>query len=157
MGSATAILVGQSLGANKLDEAMDRAWKLVAFSIFISLCSGLMLQIAAPLVPHLYRTEVHVRQLATSLLRIYAVCMPLFAYCNCAYFILRSGGKVLLTFLFDSGYTWLVAVPIARCLVQLTGASVLTIYLCVQLADIIKVTAGYILIKKGIWLNNMVG
>ena len=96
------------------------------------------------------------RHLATNLLRIYAVSMPLMAFANSAYFTLRSGGKVLLTFLFDSGYTWVVAVPIAWCLVHLTSAGVLTIYLCVQMADIIKVTAGYILIKKGIWLNNMV-
>jgi len=156
MGSATAILVGQSLGANRLDQAMERAWKLLAFSIFISLCSGLLLQIAAPLIPRVYRTEDHVRQLATGLLRIYGFSMPLMAFANSSYFTLRSGGKVLITFLFDSGYTWAVAVPFAWCLVHLTGMNVLAIYLCVQLADIIKVTAGHILIKKGVWLNNMV-
>lgn len=156
MGSATAIMVGQSLGANRLDEAMDRAWKLLAFSIFISLLSGLLLQIAAPLIPRLYRTEPAVRVLASRLLRIYALSMPLMSYANSAYFTLRSGGKVLMTFLFDSGYTWVVAVPLAWCLVHFTGMNVLTIYLCVQLSDLIKVTVGHILIKKGIWLNNMV-
>ena len=156
MGSATAILVGQSLGANRLDEAMERAWKLLAFSILISLCSGLLLQIAAPMIPRVYRTEDHVRQLATGLLRIYGVSMPLMAFANSSYFTLRSGGKVLMTFLFDSGYTWAVAVPLAWCLVHLTNMNVLMIYLCVQLADIIKVSAGHILIKKGVWLNNMV-
>ena len=157
MGSATAIIVGQSLGANDLDGAKAKAWKLVAFSIFLSLIGALMMTAASPLIPQLYRTEAHVRELATSLLRIYALCMPMFAYCNCTYFILRSGGKVLLTFLFDCGYTWLVAVPLAWCLVHLTGMNVLMIYLCVQLSDFIKVAFGYLLIKKGVWLNNMVG
>ena len=157
MGSATAIIVGQSLGANDLDGAKAKAWKLVAFSIFLSLIGALMMTAASPFIPQLYRTEAHVRELATSLLRIYALCMPMFAYCNCTYFILRSGGKVLLTFLFDCGYTWLVAVPLAWCLVHLTGMNVLMIYLCVQLSDFIKVAFGHLLIKKGVWLNNMVG
>ena len=156
MGSATAIIVGQSLGANDLEGARAQAWKLIAFSLFLSACTGVLMTIAAPMIPHLYKTEAHVRQLAATLLTIYACCMPLFSYANSAYFILRSGGKVLMTFLFDSGFTWAVAVPFAWCLVHLTGMDVRMIYLCVQLADIIKVSAGHILIKKGIWLNNMV-
>ena len=157
MGSATAILVGQSLGGNRLDEAKQRAWQLLALSIFISMCSGLLMQIAAPLIPQLYRTETHVRGLAASLLRIYGLCMPLMAFANCAYFTLSSGGKVLMTFMFDAGHTWAVAVPLAWCLVHLTGMDILAIYLCIQLADIVKVTIGYILIKKGIWVHNIVG
>lgn len=156
MGTATAILVGQSLGGNKLDEAMDRAWKLIAFSLFLSVGVGLLLATGSSLFPRLYRTEEHVRKLAASILRVYALSMPLMSYANSAYFTLRSGGKVLMTFLFDSGYTWVIAVPLAWCLVHLTSMNILLIILCVQLADIIKITAGHILIKKGIWLNNMV-
>ena len=36
MGSATAIIVGQSLGANDMARAKDQAWKLIAFSLFLS-------------------------------------------------------------------------------------------------------------------------
>ena len=97
------------------------------------------------------------RNLAASLLRIYGLCMPLMAFANCAYFTLRSGGKVLMTFMFDDGHTWAVAVPLAWSLVHLTGMDILAIYLCIQLADIVKVTIGYILIKKGIWVHNIVG
>ncbi|MBR1561361.1 MAG: MATE family efflux transporter [Clostridia bacterium] len=156
MGTATAIIVGQSLGANDLDTARDRAWKLIAFSIFLSLCGGALMLLASPLVPRVYRTEPEVRRLATHLLMVYSLCMPLFSYCNSAYFILRSGGKTMITFFFDSGYTWVVAVPLAWCLVRLTTLDVRAVYLLVQLADIIKVVFGHFLIARGSWLNNMV-
>ena len=78
------------------------------------------------------------------------------SFCNSAYFILRSGGKTGITFLFDCGYTWCIAVPIAWCLVHLTGMSVVIIYLCVQLGDIVKCLLGYILLRRGSWMNNMV-
>lgn len=156
MGSATAIIVGQSLGANRLEEAKDRAWKLLAFSLFMSACAGLLLLIAAPFIPRLYRTEEDVRALATQLIIIYAVCTPLFAHCNSAYFTLRSGGKTLVTFAFDSGYTWVVAVPLAWLLTHLTALDIRMVYLLVQLADIVKVLLGHHLLKREIWVNNMV-
>ena len=156
MGNATAILVGQSLGANDMKGATDRAWKLTAFAIAITVATLLVMNLVAPLIPQVYNTSGEVRALATSLLRIYAFCMPLFSFCNSAYFILRSGGKTLITFLFDSGYTWVIAVPLAWCLVHLTGMPVAMIYLCVQLADFIKCVFGFILLRRGVWLNNIV-
>ena len=157
MGNATAIIIGQALGGNDLNRARDHAWKLIAFSIFISVCTLLAMNIAAPFIPRLYNTTDEVRALAVGLLRIYSVCMPMFAYCNCAYFILRSGGRTMITFLFDSGFTWVIQVPLAWCLVHFTGLPVITLYLFVQLADIIKCVFGQILLKKGVWINNMVG
>lgn len=156
MGSATAIIVGQALGANDLDGAKVLARRLIAFSVFVSMATGLVMMLVAPLIPHAYRTEPDVRRLATTLLITYAACMPLFAYSNAAYFILRSGGKTMLTFVFDSGYTWVIAVPLAWCLTRLTGMGVPGVYLCVQLGDIIKVVFGHALIRRGIWINNMV-
>ncbi len=156
MGSATAILVGQSLGANDMDEARTRAWRLTAFALAITVATLAVMNLVAPLIPRVYRTSDEVRTLATQFLRIYAFCMPLFSFCNSAYFILRSGGKTLITFLFDCGYTWVIAVPLAWCLVHLTALPVAVIYLCVQLADFIKCVFGFILLKKGVWMNNMV-
>ena len=156
MGTATSILVGQSLGANDLKGAMDRAWKLTAFGLAITVATLSVMIVIAPLIPGAYRTSAEVRALATSFLRIYALCMPLFSFCNSAYFILRSGGKTLITFLFDSGYTWVIAVPVAWSLVHLTNMNVVAVYLCVQLADVIKCVFGFVLVRRGMWLNNMV-
>ena len=156
MGSATAILVGQALGANDLGGAKDLARKLIAFTVFVSVVAGLVMLGVAPLIPRAYNTEPHVRALATHLLMIFACCMPLFAYANAAYFTLRSGGKTMLTFVFDSCFTWVILVPMAWILVHWTGMDVRGIYLCVQLSDIIKVAFGHVLIQKGIWINNMV-
>jgi len=157
MGAATSIIVGQSLGANNMEGAKDKAWKLVTFSLFLSAVTLILMQAVAPLIPSVYQTTDAVRRLATRFLRIYACCLPLISFCNSAYFILRSGGKTLITFLFDSGYTWLISVPIAWYLVHLTGLPVTTIYLLVQLAEIIKCTFGYILLRRGVWMNNIVG
>ena len=156
-GNATAIIVGQTLGANDLEGAKRQAWHLIVFSILLSMCTGLIMLPVAPFIPQVYQTSDAVRELATRFLRIYALCMPLFAYANCCYFILRSGGKTLITFLFDCVFTWVVCVPLAWSLVHLTGLGVAVIYLCVQLSDFIKCGLGHVFLTKGVWLNNIVG
>lgn len=75
---------------------------------------------------------------------------------NALYFTLRSGGKTLITFFFDSVYSWAVTLPIALILCKLTDLHIFAVYAIVQSADIIKVFIGYILIKKGIWISNLV-
>ena len=40
---------------------------------------------------------------------------------------------------------------------HLTSLPVATIYLLVQLADIIKCAFGYVLVRKGVWMHNIVG
>lgn len=157
MGNATAIIVGQSLGANDLEGARRQAWRLIVFSALLSTATALLMVPIAPFVPRVYQTSDAVRALSTRLIYIFALCMPLFSCANCSYFILRSGGKTLLTFLFDSVFTWAVCVPLAWCLVHLTPMSVTLVYLCVQLADIIKCSLGFAMIGKGVWLNNIVG
>ena len=45
-----------------------------------------------------------VKTLASSFITIMGILMPLDAYTHATYFTLRSGGKTLITFIFDSGY-----------------------------------------------------
>lgn len=56
----------------------------------------------------------------------------------------------------DSVFIWCVSVPIAFVLSRYTGIHVLVIYACVQLADLIKCVIGFVLVKKGVWLQNIV-
>ncbi len=156
MGNATAIILGQTLGAQKPDLAKEQTWKLAFFAICLSLCTAVLLCIGAPLIPMIYNTESHIRALATRFLLVYACCMPLFSFCNSCYFTLRSGGKTLITFLFDCVFTWIISIPICYTLVSFTGLNIVACYFCVQAADLIKCIIGFTLVKKGIWIQNMV-
>ena len=106
--------------------------------------------------PLLYQTSDEIRRLAAGLLRAAALCMPLFSYTNSAYFILRSGGKTLVTFLFDAAYTWCVAVLLAFLLTRYTDWPIEQIYFCVMFIDILKVVIGLLMIRSDIWARNVV-
>lgn len=156
MGSAISIIVGQLLGAGKMQEAKDTDTRLIAFSVFSCLALGGLLILLAPLFPALYKTTDAVKTLAVSLLRVAACCMPIAAFMHASYFTLRTGGRTIVTFLFDSVFLWCVSVPAAYVLSRFTGLPMVPLYLSCQLLDIIKCVIGFILVKKGVWINNLV-
>ncbi len=155
VGSAVAILLGHLLGAGKTDEARVEARKMIAFSIFMGILSGILVAIAAPLFPQIYNTTDEVRSLAVSFSLIMALTSPLHAYLHASYFTIRSGGKTMVTFLFDSGYVWCVNVVLAFVLSRYTSLAAPLVYLTVQGIDLVKAAIGTRLVGNGKWATDM--
>lgn len=156
LGNATSILVGQELGADHLKNARRTAWRMMTLSVCSCVVMGFLLILAAPWIPHIYRTEEAIRVLATHCIMVVGLCMPINAFANVSYFTLRSGGKTFVTFLFDSCFTWVVSVPAAFLLSHETTLPILQVYLMVCLLELLKCCIGFILIKKRVWVRNIV-
>ncbi|MBO4416316.1 MAG: MATE family efflux transporter [Lachnospiraceae bacterium] len=156
LGASIAIIVGPLLGANKMEEAKDTARKMIFFSVLCCVGVGLAMASAAEFFPYLYNTTDHVRSLASKIILISSCCTPLFGFENAAYFTLRAGGKTGITFLFDSGFQWVIMLPLAFVLTHFTTLTILPIIILVQASEIIKALFGYVLLKKGVWINNLV-
>lgn len=156
MGNAAAIIIGQVLGSGNGKLAKDYVWKLLFFAVVCSVVTALILCGCAPFIPLIYNTESSIQALATRLLIACACSMPLLSFMHCCYFTLRSGGKTVITFLFDCAYTWVVTLALAYTLVTFTEMNIVAVYFCVQMSDILKCILGFILVKKGIWIHNMV-
>ena len=61
-----------------------------------------------------------------------------------------------MTFIFDSGFTWGLCVPTAWILAYMTNVSITPFYFVVQGLELIKVVIGFVLVKKGVWVRNIV-
>ena len=155
LGSAAAIIVGQRLGMGNLSEAKEAAFKLLFFTSSICVIIAVMLWSVSGIIPMAYNTSDEVRSIAGSLIRVSAAVMPLLAFSNCCYFSIRAGGKTFITFLFDCVFVWTVNIPLAYLLAHCTGLNIVPIYAICQGAEFIKCTIGFIMLKKGIWLNTL--
>ena len=78
------------------------------------------------------------------------------AFMHACYFTLRSGGKTVITFLFDSGFLWCVTVPVVFLLSRFTQIPIIPLYFCSSLSEMVKCIGGYVLVKRGDWLQNIV-
>lgn len=157
MGTAASVMVGQALGKNDVQGAKKNVRQIIFFQIVLCITIGLVMFLVSPLLPYCFReADADIRAIAANMLRICAVAMPINGFVHCAYFILRSGGRTLITFLFDSAYTWFVPVPLVFALVTYTELEIVPIYILCHAADLIKMALGYILLKKGVWIRNIV-
>lgn len=156
MGDAVAIIVGQILGTGDMKKAKDTAGKMIVFSVLLCACVAVLMFFVAPAFPDFYKTEEDIKQLAAKLIMISALFIPQHALLNSLYFTLRAGGKTMIAFFFDSVFIWCVSVVLAFFLAKFTSLNILWMYFFVQLADAIKAVIGLILVKKGVWLHNIV-
>ncbi|MGN0620782.1 MAG: MATE family efflux transporter [Porcipelethomonas sp.] len=156
LGSAVGILTGQTLGASQYEKAQKDSFCLMRFTGTICIILTVILISVSGFFPKLYDTTDTVRSYGQWFITITALFFPVQGFLNALYFTLRSGGKTFITFLFDSVYSWLIPIPAALLLCYLTNLPILGIYAIIQSADIIKLIVGYILIKKGIWISNLV-
>ncbi len=156
MGNAVGIIVGQHLGANNIKEAKTSVWRLIALSCASCIVMGGIMALISPIVPNIYNTEPHVREMATKFLLTVAVLMPVFAFAHASYFTLRSGGRTMITFLSDCVFTWVIVVPFAYCLARFTDLDIVPLYFLAQSLEFLKCVLGFILLKKGLWIKNIV-
>ena len=125
--------------------------------MLLSYCSFVSFAIYVVLYfPSLYNTEESIKALARTFILISASVMPLCAFSHCTYFTLRSGGKTVVTFLFDSVYTWILVTPFAYILANYTTLPIAWVFFLVQFTEIIKVTVGFFMVRSGVWLQNIV-
>lgn len=156
MGSSISVIVGKELGAGKMKEAKDTATKMIAFSVLCCLITGSLMALCSGAFASIYKTTDSIKELAVIFICICAILTPFDALNNAAYFTLRSGGKTFITFLFDSVFMWVVSIPVATIMVKFTNWDIIPIYAFCQSLCLIKSVIGVILVKKGIWIQNMV-
>ena len=140
-----------------MEQAKDTDRKLLAFTVVTSLGFAILLGIASRLFPQMYNTTEDVRNLAAALIMINAILMPMEAYLCGAYFTMRAGGKTLVTFFFDAGFMWVVTIPLAYVLSRYTTMPIIILFFCCQGANAIKAVIGFIMLKKGMWIQTLVG
>lgn len=156
-GTTISIIIGQHLGAGKLKQAVEDDNKIIFLSIIIAIVIGGLLAVLSTPLANVYNTTENVRALAIKFILINAMYMPLQAFTNGCYFTLRSGGKTIITFLFDSACTWVCYIPVAFVLAHFTSMTILPIFLIVNGIELVKCIVGFFMLRSKKWVVNLVG
>ena len=155
LSSSIAIIVGNLLGAGKLEEAKETDKKLLAFSVFMGvLMMGIQIALA-PVFPKIYTEVESVIELATYNMICFGITMPFAALATSTYYTIRSGGRVFITMLFDSVYAWVIVIPTVAALAYFTDLPFVFMLPIVLIVENLKVLPGLILVHKGIWVRQL--
>lgn len=157
IGNAIAILAGQKLGAGDIEGARDENRKLIFADVAIHILIGLLIIAFSGLIPQIYNVNQTVRDMTSSMLKVAGLTLWLHSFTHAAYFTIRSGGRTIITFLFDSVFSWVICVPAAYILCHYTTLGIVAIYAVIQCADVIKITIALPLLRSGSWARNVIG
>ena len=155
IGTGIAVLVGNTLGKNRLEEAKDNAKKVIAFAVVFAFFTGIILFILSFFIVDLYDVSEATKALAGRNIRINAIFIPVFSFNVSMYFTLRSGGDTRSTMLMDSGYMWVVQVPIIFILARVTNLNVVMLFLIVQALELPKSLFALSRYRKENWVKNL--
>jgi len=156
MGSVVSIMVGQQLGAGRIEGAKDTSNKLIFVTVAVHMIIGMLIIASSSLVPLLYDVESATRDMAAAMLRIQGVILPIHSLVHATYFTIRSGGKTGITFLYDCGFTWCVPVVVSFVVCRLTSLPIITCYALVQATDLLKLAMAIPMLRSGFWARNII-
>lgn len=156
MAAATTVVVSTPLGAGRMEEARRNAYKLLGFSMVLAMVFGCLIYASRGLVPLLYANVTPAAQkVAMEILQVQAVLFWIYmGTCQC-YFTLRAGGDMKHTLIMDSGFMWLINIPIVGLVAYGTSLPYLWPYLAGQLTDLFKLGFSFYLVRKEHWLVNL--
>ena len=155
LSSSIAIIIGNMLGAGKIEEAKDSDRKLLAFSVFVGFVMMGVQFAFAPVYPNLYNISKETKDLASFIMVCYGFSMPAAALATATYYTIRSGGRVFITMLFDSVYAWAIVMPVAFFLAYATDIPFNYMLPIMLVVENLKVVPGLILVNKGIWVRQL--
>lgn len=154
MSVAFSIILGEQLGTDQFEEAKATARKMLRISAVIGLVFGAIVFLLSFPIFTLYDVAPSTIATARYLLLINAIFSWQY-YMNAGlYFTLRSGGDTRSVVLVDSGFNWVVMMPIAFILGRF-GLWLPLHFLLVQLLEFLKFYVGVRQVRKGTWLKNL--
>ena len=155
MATASTVLIGTPLGANKLEEAKENAYKLLGFSLILAGVILILMFATSYVAPYFYNVSMEAKHLSANFLRIMALFFVLYMFNTSIYFILRAGGDTKSTLFMDSGFMWMLNIPLVMLLAYHTNLHVLIVYAIGQSTDVLKACVSDYLLKKEKWVKNL--
>ncbi len=155
IGTAAAVFVGNKLGENSLEEAELNAKRLIFIATMIAVIVGLIQFGLSFYVLDLYSVSEVTKQAAQFNIRVNSLFVPLYTMNVTIFFIIRSGGDTVSTFLMDSGFMWVVAVPVALALAFFTTLPITIMFLLIQGTEFLKVAFAFNRFFQRRWIKNL--
>lgn len=156
LSAATAVILGNELGAGKLKRAEKYATQFLILQFIVTMAGVfVVLGIRMPLIGLYNITEAVARDVSMCIL-VFAAYMPakMFNYVNVVG-VLRSGGDTKMCLFLDTSGVWLIGVPLAFLGALVWHLPIYTVYGLVMLEEVYKAILGYIRYRQKKWLRNL--
>lgn len=157
LGNACAVMIGNSIGANKEEEAIVYSKRFTVLSPIFGTILGIMLFISAPYILKLYNISDTVYYNAKNILMIMSFFLT-FRIFNTILIIgiLRGGGDTKYSLFLEMGCVWFFGVPMAFIGAHVLKLPVYWVVAIVSCEEVVKAIIGYPRVASRKWVKNIV-
>ncbi|MGG7213183.1 MATE family efflux transporter [Clostridium nigeriense] len=157
LSSATAVILGNELGANKLKDAEKHAKGFFVLQLMLTIVMGIVCIIIRKPLINLFQVPSNVASNITKCLTVFVCYLPfrMFNLVNIVG-VLRSGGDTKASLLLDMTGVWCVGIPFAFLGGIVLGLPIYYVYAMITIEEVYKFILGLRRYKKKKWLKNIV-
>ncbi|VYT87359.1 MATE family efflux transporter [Clostridium tertium] len=157
LSSATAVILGNELGANKIKDAERHSKSFFVLQFMLTIVMGLIcLLIRTPLI-NLFSVPDNIAIDITRCLTVFVCYLPfrMFNLINIVG-VLRSGGDTKASLLLDITGVWCVGIPFAFLGGIVLGLPIYYVYAMITIEEVYKFILGVRRYKQKKWLKNII-
>jgi putative MATE family efflux protein len=155
--TASTVIVGSTLGANKLDEARRKGRWIQSGSVVLgAVVAAAGIGMSALIIPLAFaRLSVEARTICFHLIMVILAYIPLWALINAYIAITRAGGDTLTGMAADVLVNTLLFLPVMFIFALFTAFSPVQMYALAKLSDIPKTIIARYFYRKERWVKNL--
>lgn len=151
IGNAAATLVGQNLGANKVDRAEKSAWQAVRFNFVFMTVVGSAMLIGAPTITGWFTSDPEVLRYGTTCLRVLSIGFPLYAIGMILTQALNGAGDTFTPSAMNLLCFWLIQIPLAYWLATQLGVGPNGVFIAIVLSESLLSVLSILVFRRGRW------
>ncbi len=157
IGTASAIMIGNKIGAKEEERAREYADHVGKLTPLIGILLGIGLWLLAPIVPNWFKIQPETYQDTVTVLRVMALFMPLRTF-NAIMIIgvFRGGADTTYSMLVQAVTIMCYSVPLAFIGAMGLKWPVYMVFFLVCTEEIVKIPFEYWRLKSGKWMKNVV-
>ncbi len=157
ISGATAVILGNELGANQLEDADNHAKNFIFIQITLSILVGILFFLVRDPIISLFYVSNEVAGYIRLCFLVYILYMPfkMFNTMNVVG-ILRSGGDTRAALFIDVSGVWFIGIPMAVLGGLILHLPIYIVYAMVFVEEVYKCIIGIIRYRKKKWLRNII-
>ncbi|MEG1874789.1 MAG: MATE family efflux transporter [Angelakisella sp.] len=156
LSNATAVIIGNTVGAGESDRALELSKGLMILSVFVGAFAGVVIFTIRPLVVACYNITPQTKEVVMSVMGVASVvavfqCIAIISMMG----ILRGGGDVHFVLVSDILFMWIFAIPLGALVGLKFGWPPAIVYLVLKSDEALKIIASVHRIWSGKWVKNL--
>ncbi|MCX7026846.1 MAG: MATE family efflux transporter [Spirochaetes bacterium] len=152
----TAVVVGSTLGAGRLEEGKRKARWVMSGSVFLGIGVGLVAAATTFIIPIVFANlSPAARGVTKGIVFVIAAYLPLWCLLNSQFAVSRAGGDTLMGVWADVGVSYAFFIPAAIIIAKTTNWGPVALFGIAKLSDIPKIFVAAWWLRKERWVKNL--